>query len=110
MDRQESAGPKHERLKELEITPRTWIYTQSLSDGRTFVQALQLDADGNTNLIIRNASLEAYTKERAWWIRESVLECSWLTDMKGLEEETAGLLNAIPAQIVEGKLEVDGAG
>ena len=105
MDRQESAGNTHDRLKDLEITQRTWIYTQSLSDGRTFVQALQLDADGNTNLILRNASLEAYTKERAWWIRESVLECSWLTDMKGLEEETAGLLSAIPAKILEGEID-----
>lgn len=103
MDRQGFAGPKHERLNELETTPRTWVYTQALSDGRLFVQALRLDEDGNTTVCMRNASLEAYTEPRRWWIQDTVNECAWLTNMDGLEEVTAEFLNAIPAKILEGK-------
>ena len=103
MDRQEFAGLKHERLNELKTTPRTWVYTQALSDGRLFVQALRLDEYGNTIVSMRNASLEAYTEPRRWWIQDTVSECAWLTDMMGLEDVTADFLNSIPAKILEGQ-------
>ena len=60
-----------------DIGPRTWVYTQSLSDGRTFVQAFHLNHDASVQVAVNNSSVEAYTKERAWWIKESVTDCRW---------------------------------
>ncbi len=89
MDRQGSAGPKREMREPTgEPSDRTWVYTQALSDGRTFVQAVHISHTYGIRVALNNPSTEAYTADRAWWIKESLVEGrshlkEWFTDENG---------------------------
>ena len=56
------------------LANRTWVYTQALTDGTTFVQAMHISAGHGIRVALNNPSTEAYTDHRAWWIRESLVE------------------------------------
>lgn len=67
---------------------KTWVYTQALSDGRTFVQAVHISHTYGIRVALNNPSTEAYTADRAWWIKESLVEGrshlkEWFTDENG---------------------------
>lgn len=89
MERQASVGPKREmRASAEELADRTWVYTQALSDGRTFVQAMHISHTHGIRVALNNPSTEAYTNHRAWWIKESLAEGrahleEWFTDENG---------------------------
>ena len=78
----------------------TYIYTQRLSDGSLFVQALAMSGDGNSRAICRNPSLEAYTDERKWWISETLEELAAL----GYENEAVvDIMHSLPEKLLEVK-------
>ena len=71
-----------------ELADRTWVYTQALSDGRIFVQAMHISGYHGIRVALNNPSTEAYTADRAWWIKESLVEGrshmkEWFTDENG---------------------------
>lgn len=92
-------------LEDIEdMEPRTWVYTQALSDGRTFVQAMHINSNGGISVAHNNLSTEAYTGQRAWWVKESLVECQAHLDssayVRDIEVDTsvmfanvAGMLN-----------------
>jgi hypothetical protein len=77
-----------------ELADRTWVYTQALSDGRIFVQAMHISGYHGIRVALNNPSTEAYTADRAWWIKESIAEGKahmeeWFTDEDGFDIEEA---------------------
>ena len=91
--------------KRFNLETHNYIYTQSLSDGKTFIQALSICEDGSSQALCRNPSLEVYNDDRKFWINETMEQVYLLADRKAIpitkNDGVEEVLHTLPERIME---------
>ena len=104
-----SVGKKH-KLKEPE--QEYWVYTQTLSDGRIFVQAISYDDGISPICCCRNPSLEVLTADHKYWCSETSRDiyAAVMKDQEGYkmmgmdpigEQDIFELLHSLPEEMLK---------